>query len=98
MPLVKCLFQLHQRAVWLLFQVPAGNNGQAAAGVPPDRPPDNLALADPQQAENLGDEAEPDDEDDREEEGEEDVGMVQDGNNGGQGESDTDCMDAEASL
>uniref|UniRef100_H3CLH0 E3 ubiquitin-protein ligase MARCHF6 n=1 Tax=Tetraodon nigroviridis TaxID=99883 RepID=H3CLH0_TETNG len=54
-------------------QVPAGNDGQAPAVGPPDRPPDHLAPADPPEAENLGDEADLDDDDDV---------RVQDGNNG----------------
>lgn len=69
---------------WLLFQVPAGNNGQAAAR---HHPLDNLAPADPQEAENLGDEAGLDDEDvdDDEEEDKEEEVRVEDGNHGGQG-------------
>lgn len=82
------------------LQVPAGNNGQAAADegaarVPP-HPPDNLGPADPQEAENHRADAEHDDEDEVHEE-EEEV-RIQDGNNAGQGECDSADVELLQSL
>lgn len=81
----------------LLFQVPAGNDGQAAARVPPDRPPDILAPADQLEAENLGDEAGLDDDEDDDDVEEEEEVRVEDGNPGGQGEWRSDSVEAGAS-